>query len=53
MRLEVMSWSQTGTTHYNAQLELQDKCRAIKVLVVSYDLWDESLDQRKVHESGS
>ncbi len=39
-----MSCPQTGATHYHAQLELQDKGRAIKGLVVcnSWDLepWD-------------
>ena len=29
-----MSWPKTGATHYYAQLELPDKGRAIKKLVV-------------------
>ncbi len=32
-------WSQTGTTHYHAQLRLPDKGRAIKGLVVC-NSWD-------------
>ena len=34
-----MPWTQTGTTWYHAQLELPDKGRAIKALVVCND-WD-------------
>ncbi len=43
-----MPWSQIGATHYHAKLGLPDKGRAIKGLVVCYDLWDGSLDKRKV-----
>ncbi len=39
-----MPWTQTGTTRYHAQLELPDKRRSIKSLVVCND-WDlEPLD---------
>ncbi len=39
-----MSWSQTGTTQFHAQLGLLDKGRAIKGLVVCNN-WDiEPLD---------
>ncbi len=34
-----MPWPQTGATLYHAQLELQDKGRVIKGLVVYYN-WD-------------
>ena len=34
-----MTWPKTGTTHYHAQLGLQGKGRAIKVLVVCYIVW--------------
>ena len=34
-----MPWSQTGKTHYHAQLGLPDKGRGIKGLVVCND-WD-------------
>ncbi len=34
-----MPWPQTGATHYHAQLELPDKGRAIKGLVVC-NSWD-------------
>ncbi len=49
-----MPWSQTGATHYYAKLGLQDKGRALKGLAVCWsmaiinDLWDGSMDQRKV-----
>ena len=54
-----MPWPQTGTTHYHAKLELPGKDRAIIGLIVCYivariyDLWDGSLDKRKVRGSGS
>ena len=39
-----MNWLQTGTTQYHTQLELPDKGRTIKGLVV-YNDWDlEPLD---------
>ena len=39
-----MPWPQTGATQYHAQLQLPDKGRAIKGLVVCYN-WDlEPLD---------
>ena len=53
-----MPWPETGATHYHAQLELQDKGRAIKGMVVCYvvtsmakiyDLLDGSLDKCKLH----
>ncbi len=34
-----MPWTQTGTTHYHAQLGLPDKGHAIKGLVVC-NSWD-------------
>ena len=34
-----MPWPQTGATHYLAQLELPDKGRAIKGLVVCFVVW--------------
>ncbi len=41
-----MPWPQTGATHYHAQIELQDKGRAINGLVFCYS-WDlEPLDLR-------
>ena len=50
-----MSWPQTNTTYYHAQLGLLNKEGAIKeffCLLYSmawiYDLWDGSLDKRKV-----
>ena len=49
-----MHWPQTGATHYNAQLGPSDKGCAIKGLIACWsiarinDLWDGSMDQRKV-----
>ncbi len=44
--------SKTGATHYNAQFGLPDKGRSIKgwffCYVICYDLWDGSLEMRKV-----
>ena len=37
-----ISWPKTHATHYQAQLELPDKGRAIKGLVV-YNCWDVSV----------
>ncbi len=34
-----MPWSKTGANHFHAQLEIQDKGRAIKGLVV-LNCWD-------------
>ena len=34
-----MPWPKTGTTLYNALLELRDKGRAIKRFVVCYVVW--------------
>ena len=39
VRVGGMSCPQTGATHYHAQLELPDKGRAIKGLVVYYVVW--------------
>ena len=36
-----MPWPKTGTSHYHAKLELPDKSRAIKLLVV-YNSWNVS-----------
>ena len=49
-----MSWLQTGTAHYHAQLGPPDKGRAIKGLVICWSmarinyLWDGSIDKHKV-----
>ena len=49
-----MPWPKTGETRYHAQLGLPDKGRAIKGLVVCWnmarinDLWNRSMDKRKV-----
>ena len=39
VRVEGMHYPQTGVTHYHVQLELPDKGRAIKGLVVCYIVW--------------
>ena len=38
-----MPWPKTGTTPYNANLGLLDKCRYIKGLVVCYAVWQGSM----------
>ncbi len=51
-----MPWNKTCATQYHGRLGLPDKGRAVKGLVVCYeyvyarinDLWDGSLDKRKV-----
>ena len=53
-----MPWPKTDVTHYHAQLGPSDKGRTIKGLVVCWsmarinDLWDGSLDKRKVPSLG-
>ena len=39
VRVGGMPWPQTGATHNHAQLGLPDKGRAIKGLVVRYEVW--------------
>ena len=49
-----MLWPQTGATYYNAQLGLPGKGRATRrgcllcSMSMIYDLWDGSVDKRKV-----
>ncbi len=47
-----MPWPQTGVTNYHAQLGPPDKGQRVGCLLgsmaVIYDLWDGSLEKRKV-----
>ena len=50
--------AETSTIYYHTQLGLPDKGRAVSngllsAMLYGYDLWDVSLVQRKVHESGA
>ncbi len=47
-RVVGMPWAQAGATHYHARLGLPDKSRAIKWLVICYEVWICSLDKREV-----